>query len=91
MTEQQALLKKIQICDFALVELNEYLDTHPNCQNALASFREYLMLSRELRNEYNMCYGPITAGDFECDRTWSWVDNPWPWQNCCENCNRRDK
>lgn len=84
MTEQQALLRKIQIADFALVELNEYLDTHPDCQNALASYREYLMLSRDLRSQYNMMYGPLVAADFDCDRTWAWIDDPWPWQNPAE-------
>lgn len=97
MSEREALLKKIQICDFALVELNEYLDTHPDCQYALASYREHLCLSNELRQKYNNMYGPITARDFDCDRTWAWVENPWPWQNECDsdnNCEckcRRDK
>lgn len=84
-------MKKIQICDFALVELNEYLDTHPDCQYALASFKEHSNLSKELRKEYNMLYGPIVATDFDCDRTWSWVENPWPWQNECESNCRREK
>ena len=30
MTEKQSLMKKIATYDFAIVELNLYLDTHPN-------------------------------------------------------------
>lgn len=38
---REMLLKRVQICDFILVETNEYLDTHPNDQAALDYFKKY--------------------------------------------------
>ena len=39
------LLRAIQMYDFYLYELNLYLDTHPNDNQALALFKKYPIFS----------------------------------------------
>ena len=80
MTEREILMKKLQSADFALLEANEFLDTHPNDQKAMAFYKKHLDIYNALKNEFVNKFGPISAKDFDCDRKWAWVDNPWPWQ-----------
>ena len=74
------LLHRLQVCDFVLVELNEYLDTHPDDSEALKSFEKHRAMREETMKKYNERYGHITAADTVSMSRWSWVDNPWPWE-----------
>ena len=80
MNEKDMLMRAIKKYDFALYELNLYLDTHPHCSNALAYFRKYKDLRDKAVEEYNKKYGPVTADQTNTDEGWKWVDEPWPWQ-----------
>lgn len=80
MNEKNALLMKIKRYDFALKELNLYLDTHPNCRRALAKFRQYKQLRENAVNEYISEYGPITPEQTDSAAHWLWIDDPWPWE-----------
>ncbi|MBE6851907.1 MAG: spore coat protein CotJB [Ruminococcus sp.] len=80
MNEKTALMKMIKKYDFALYELNLYLDTHPKCMNALACFKKYQDLRGKAVEEYTQKYGPITADQTDTSQGWGWVNEPWPWQ-----------
>ena len=80
MNPQCLLLNKIKQYDFALKELNLYLDTHPNCRNALASFRKYKKLREDAVSEYVENYGPITPEQNNSTSHWQWIDEPFPWE-----------
>lgn len=80
MNERKVLLDKIKKYDFAIKELNLYLDTHPDCRRALVLFNRYASLRKEAVEEFTRRFGPITP-DQACDlQHWSWVDEPWPWE-----------
>ena len=78
MTERQQLLEKIAVVDFAIVELHQYLDTHPNDNAASTKLDEYKLKSKALTREFEARYGPISAKDRDANR-WAWISNPWPW------------
>ncbi len=80
MNEKMLLLNKIKKYDFALKELNIYLDTHPNCRRALALFNQYSKLRSECINEFVQKFGPITPDQNNDSQHWSWIDDPWPWE-----------
>lgn len=80
MDAQKILLKKIKQYDFALKELNLYLDTHPNCRRGLSMFQKYKKLREEALNEYNEKFGPITPEQNNSTQHWTWIDDPWPWE-----------
>ena len=73
------LLRAIQMYDFYLYELNLYLDTHPNDNQALALFKKYTALKNSAYKTYIDKYGPITADQSSGDY-FNWVDGPWPWE-----------
>lgn len=77
---RQSLLMDIQKVDFMLVDLNLFLDTHPNCADAIAEHNRLAGISCKLRDAYEKQYGPLMARTWdqsECN--WAWVENPWPW------------
>ena len=80
MNERQILLNKIKKYDFALKELNLYLDTHPNCRKAIALFSNYASLRKNCVEEFTRRFGPITPEQFENSEQWTWVSDPWPWE-----------
>ncbi len=79
MNEKAKLLKRVQICDFVLLEMNEFLDTHPNDKEALAYFHKYKKMAEDARRDYTRQFGPLTANDVENTSTWDWIQDPWPW------------
>jgi len=76
------LLDKISKYDFALNELNLYLDTHPHCQKGLAHFNYYKKLRAAAEREYTEQYGPLGNVVTKADSTesFSWATTPWPWE-----------
>ncbi|MBR3760053.1 MAG: spore coat protein CotJB [Ruminococcus sp.] len=80
MNEKVRLMRKIKEYDFALKELNLYLDTHPNCRRALALFKKYKDLRKKAVDEYISQFGPISPEQSNDDQYWSWIGDPWPWE-----------
>lgn len=75
------LLKELQEVDFVLVELNLYLDTHPEDAGALKQYNQFALKRQELAVEYEKCYGPLLHFGHSYSRyPFQWKDAPWPWQ-----------
>lgn len=81
MNEREILLKRIQVCDFALNDAALFLDTHPEDKDALAFYKKHSELRKKAADDYTAKYGPITKSDYDGGSRWAWVDGPWPWQN----------
>lgn len=83
---RQKLLKEISMVDFAIVDLNEYLDTHPYDGDAVAYIKQYITILRRLKEEFASLYGPLTiydAGFNDCN-DWKWARMPLPWEGGCK-------
>lgn len=77
--EVKPLLVKLMEIDFALIEFNLYLDTHPFDRRALIQYNNYLAMRPPILQKLNEIYGPIT----NMQRTrypWAWLNQPWPWR-----------
>ncbi len=86
MTNRALCLKKVQIIDFILNDTALYLDTHPNCKEAIEYYNKYLDMRKSAVKEYVNLFGPIEQTDSNiCGSTWKWAEGPWPWEKrCCE-------
>lgn len=80
MNEKNILMKRIRQYDFALKELDLYLDTHPACRRGLALFRKYRALREEAVSEYTSRFGPLVPEQSRAEQSWDWTDDPWPWE-----------
>lgn len=79
--EYYQLLEEIQALDFVVVELNLYLNTHPNDIEAIKQFNETARLSMELKMEFEQKFGPLmNFGRSLSNYPWNIDDTPWPWQ-----------
>lgn len=79
---QAALLKKIMEIDFTCIDLNLYLDTHPEDQKALRDYNYYSEQLRTLKVQYEQLYGPFMSfgkTPDQCNK-WNFIDEPWPWE-----------
>lgn len=73
-------MTQLQTLNFVIQELQLYLDTHRNDQEALDAYRAYQQMYRQCRDQYEQKYGPLNqlTGD-EC-KDYRWLDDPWPWE-----------
>ena len=66
---------------FACLDLNLYLNTHPEDKSALESFNEYSKQFMTLRDDYQKKYGPLNNfGYSQSKYPWEWNKSPWPWE-----------
>ena len=76
-------LQRLRELEFALLETNLYLDTHPNSRKELDYYKKVKAARDIMYEDYVKNNGPMFAADVRQDN-WSWVDMPWPWQNDME-------
>ena len=72
------MIEEIKCLKFAIVELNLYLDTHPNDTKALCLHNKYCKELKDLCDKYQKIFGPLTI-QYPCNK-WRWIEEPWPWE-----------
>lgn len=77
---QAQLLHWIDMVSFAVVEITEYLDSHPKDEEAMKYFNYYAKLRREALCVYGEKYGPLTIDTANPQQYWEWASQPWPWE-----------
>lgn len=79
---RRRLLCFINEVSFAVDETLLYLDTHPDCEEALRYFHRYNQLRNRALAKYEQEYGPlvIASANDSCSRSWEWMSQPWPWE-----------
>ena len=83
MNRKAELKEKIYELDFALHELNLFLDTHPTNAKALNLIKEYRRKRQEFIAVFESNFGKYTpcVEDIPCEGCWNWLKGPWPWEN----------
>ena len=78
---------ELMAIDFVTDELELYLDTHEEDEEAFALYQSFLALRAEARERYTARFGPITQCDQLGSESYTWLKDPWPW----EFQNRRER
>ena len=82
MNNQAKMLTDIDSLEFALIDLNLYLDIYPDDKDAIMLFNKYRNEQNELLHNYQNEYGPILLNsDALNNMPWMWNNKPWPWEN----------
>jgi spore coat protein JB len=71
------MLLNIQMLEFAINDLNLYLDLHPEDKSMETLFNDYIKEEKNLIMEYENKFGPFTVGSGTMNE---WVNNKWPWE-----------
>lgn len=81
--DRDKMLYEIMALDFALTDLNLYLNTHPTDTDAIDLFNNIAKKRKVMVDSYQSMYGPITAKNYtNSEDMWDWIENPWPWDKC---------
>ncbi|MET3288307.1 spore coat protein CotJB [Brevibacillus fluminis] len=79
--EESSTLRKLQEVQFALVELQFYLDMNPEDMRALHQYNDLSEELIDLRQEYEEQHGPLMQyGLSKARGKWDWSSTPWPWE-----------
>ena len=75
------MLHELQAVDFVLVELNLYLDTHPQDVQAIQQYNQFAQARAQMAAQFEAAYGPLLHfGHSYSQAPWQWIEEPWPWQ-----------
>lgn len=74
------LKREITAVNMMIEDLNLYLNTHPYDKEALAKRNAYVKQFKELREQYNECFGMLNSSNEISSCPWQWIDEPWPWE-----------
>lgn len=74
----EKMLSEIRCLMFAVTDISQYLNTHPDDAKALCLHREYCQQLKDLSDKYQKIYGPLSIY-FPCN-SWRWLEGPWPWE-----------
>ena len=81
--DKNRLLKDISIVDFILVDLTEYLDTHPDDTVAISYFNHYSKIKIKKCIEFAQNFYPLTTEYAESGKVFRWVDSPMCYEGGC--------
>ncbi|MED4343760.1 spore coat protein CotJB [Heyndrickxia coagulans] len=79
--EYYTRLEELQALDFAIVELNLYLDTHPDDQAAIEQYNTFVHARKKVKRAFEKQFGTLTNfGHSYSPTPFQWKEPPWPWQ-----------
>jgi spore coat protein JB len=78
--DKDNILRELTALDFMLVDLQLFLDTHPEDHEALNRYNEILAKANVLRGQYESMCGPLYSFRSFNPCHWDWYNDPWPWQ-----------
>lgn len=77
---QDQLLCWIDMVSIMLVDLTEYLDTHPFDEVAMDHYNHYQTLYQNALQEYAKAYEPLTLSTTTPENMWTWGVSKNPWE-----------
>lgn len=77
--KKEELELKLYEYDFAINDLNLYLDLHPENIDMFNKFKSFVNEFEKLKKEYVDLIGPLNITD-TTSSSYNWV-NTWPWEN----------
>ena len=78
--DREAKLYNVMCYHHAIVDMNLYLDTHPNDRKAFNYLKELIKEEEMAKKEYIRKYGPLNISE-DLGEKFEWIKNPWPWDN----------
>lgn len=82
--EREKLMKVITQVSFAMDDTRLFLDTHPNCKEAIEFHNKAQKMREAAMEEYTRKFGPLSFYEVDASERWDWNKGPMPWEggNC---------
>lgn len=82
LNEQAKQLTRIDSLQFAMKDLNLYLDVYPDDKNMINLYNNYRTELNETINNYENKFGPLLLNSNSLNTyPWIWNNRPWPWES----------
>ena len=80
-TDRNAMLMKLSELNFSALDLQLFLDTHPDDKKAIEHYNASVNAANKMRAEYEKAYGPL-ANFVTPSRPdeFTYINSPWPWE-----------
>ena len=79
--EKEQFLLDLNQVQFAMHDINLYLDNYPNDNMMIKEFNKNRELYLQLLEEYENRYGAINiSSNILNNNPWQWNNEPWPWE-----------
>lgn len=75
------LMDIITKVSFAMDDTRLFLDTHPDCSEAMEYFRRMHRIRHEAEREYTERFGQVVSYHIDGCDTWDWNSGPLPWRS----------
>jgi hypothetical protein len=82
-TEEEKLYLNILKLEFAINDLNLYLDINPYDNKVFEIFKKYILLYKKCLKEYESKYQVLDLYHDVFDK-YTWINSPWSWEK--KNC-----
>jgi spore coat protein JB len=79
--DKELLTKNIYMLDFMAVDLQLFLNTHPENRDAIDLYNKVITNADKCRTYYEHTFGPFCSYRSVASPGWEWVSAPWPWEN----------
>ncbi|MBR4304466.1 MAG: spore coat protein CotJB [Clostridia bacterium] len=80
MNERETKLLAVQQADFVLYDALLFLDTHPECAQALEYYKNARLTYQQAASEYESLYGPLSRRSAGGHASFNWLSQPMPWE-----------
>lgn len=77
---ENSYLNQLMAVQFYMIDLNLYLDTHPDDSEAIQNYNEMKKEYEELIR-LNKNNGTLLFPGSDDLTNWNWISGPWPWEN----------
>lgn len=77
---ENSLLEKLMALDFMAVDLQLYIDTHPQDKNAISMYNKTLQEAQSYREQYEKEFAPLYSFRSPAIGGWRWEKEPFPWE-----------
>lgn len=80
MNERQMLLEELGKISFAAWDISLFLDSYSFHSDAFEYHNHYIKTAKDLRNENEQKYSPLTSAAAVSSYCLDWIDSLWPWE-----------
>ena len=73
-------MRSVMTAHFTLFDTGLFLDSHPDCEQALEYYQQARRNYEAAAKEYEAKFGPLSFDSVTSEYKWAWTMDAWPWE-----------
>ena len=79
-SDREAKMFNVMQYEFAITDMNLYLDLNPNDTKAVSLLKELIRAEKDAKEEYERSFGPLEVCNTK-GNNFDWIKGPWSWED----------